>query len=416
MSKGLFIARAFQNSGHLVIGADFEPHSIPVCGRFSTSLKKFYSLPLVASGSSLYIQKLIKIIKEERVDLWISCSGVMSAVEDGEAAQAVERFTKCKAVQFGTSLTRTLHEKHSFIENTKSLGLNVPETKLVTSLEDAMEVLSSASNDKRYILKSVGVDDAVRGDLTLLPFSSNAATLKHLSKFNFGPSRPFVLQQFIQGPEYCTHAIIIRGRVAAFTACKSAELLMHYQPLSPEDPIFQAMLDYTQLYVERMEQEMTGHFSMDFLIDEGDREMKVQERMFPIECNPRAHTAVVNFGKQTKGMVDAYLSVLSPSHSGVFLSSSTTKHYWIGHDMATCLFLPFIGFCTGRRSLAYLLTSWSEIWEHVILWRDPTYEMWDPFPAWWLYSVYWPCNFLVALFQARWWSRCNVSTCKIFGC
>ena len=42
MAKGLRIARAFYQAGHRVIGADFEPYSIPVSGRVSKALANFY--------------------------------------------------------------------------------------------------------------------------------------------------------------------------------------------------------------------------------------------------------------------------------------------------------------------------------------------------------------------------------------
>jgi hypothetical protein len=428
MAKGLFIARAFHQSGHTVIGADFEPHGIPVCGRFSTALKKFHRLPKPTTskdGSTNYTRKLIEIVKQEKIDLWVSCSGVMSAVEDGEAAEAIERYTKCKAVQFGTSLTKTLHEKHSFIENTKKLGLNVPETHLVTSITEAMDFLhpelQGRQNGRKYILKSVGVDDSIRADMTLLPLSIAHTTRKHLSQFRPSTSRPFVLQQFISGPEYCTHSIVIRGRVLAFTGCRSAELLMHYRALSPKDELFKAMLEYTQAYVERMDEKMTGHFSIDFLVDKGDRVKSQSERIYPIECNPRAHTAVVNYSGRTEMMVQAYLSALSenPENEGKinpWVPSSTPTHYWIGHDIVTRGLLPLLFFVTRKAALIEVLRGWRELLEHLIYWRDPTYEIRDPLPAWWSYCVYWPSMFLVAILKRKWWSRCNVSTGKIFGC
>lgn len=78
MSKGLAIARAFYRAGHNVIGADFEPYGVPVCGRFSTALRKFYRLqkPGGSTGASLYVRGLLDIILHEKIDLWISCSGV----------------------------------------------------------------------------------------------------------------------------------------------------------------------------------------------------------------------------------------------------------------------------------------------------------------------------------------------------
>src|ERR1700712_3193864 len=44
MTKGLALTRLFYEAGHDVIGADFEPDGLLVCGRVSRSLRKFYRL------------------------------------------------------------------------------------------------------------------------------------------------------------------------------------------------------------------------------------------------------------------------------------------------------------------------------------------------------------------------------------
>ena len=186
MSKGLFLARAFYRAGHRVIGADFEPYGVHVIGRFSVALDKFYRLSNrpSAKGPRKYVGDLVEIIKRENVELWVSCSGIDSAVEDGEAAEAVEKLTKCKAIQFGVTLTEILHEKHSFIEDTKNLGRTVLDTYLITSVEDAMKFFYltfpvEGMIQKKYIMKSVGLDDTIRAETTLLPRPSSSDTQIH---------------------------------------------------------------------------------------------------------------------------------------------------------------------------------------------------------------------------------------------
>ena len=46
------------------------------------------------------------------MDLWISCLGVASSVEDGKVVEMVERKTgsKCRVVQFGAEMAKWLHE------------------------------------------------------------------------------------------------------------------------------------------------------------------------------------------------------------------------------------------------------------------------------------------------------------------
>lgn len=125
MAKGLRIARAFHQTGHRVIGADFEPHSIPVNGRFSNALARFYpvSKPSTEHGAAHYIRDLVYIAEKEEADLWVSCSAVASAAEDGQVMEVLERKTKCKSIQFDVQTTETLHQKDSFIRYTESLGL-----------------------------------------------------------------------------------------------------------------------------------------------------------------------------------------------------------------------------------------------------------------------------------------------------
>jgi hypothetical protein len=446
MSKGLALARAFYRAGHRVIGADFEPYNISVCGHFSTSIEKFYRLPKPTTDttSADYINKLMQIIKAQRVELWCSVSGEASALEDGEAAELVEKETQCKTVQFGLTLTETLHDKHSFIDNTRKLGLNVPDTHLVTSETEALAVLypekPRSTQGKRYIMKSIIVGNSNRANMTLLPRPTLKETEIHVKALSPTPFRPFVLQQFVSGPEYCAHSLIINGEVRAFVACPSAELLMHYNPLPHSSALAQAMLLYTSIYTKKTGPDMTGHFSIDFLVEErvaraaetrlGVSEDEVRELMnkiYPIECNPRANTAVVLFADDSEDLAEAYLSIL-PDHQPKGISNghrlealviprpSIPGYYWIGHDLVTRVFLPLFGFLRSEMTFMDMFGGWMEFLEHVLYWRDGTWEIWDPWPAWWLYMVYWPAMFALSIWERRWWSRVNVSTTKIFGC
>ncbi|KAI9677389.1 MAG: hypothetical protein M1817_006341 [Caeruleum heppii] len=428
MAKGLALARTFHEAGHRVIGADFEPDGVPVNGRGSTAIDRFYKLPTASgeTGMARYIDALLGIVKRERVDVWVSCSSVVSSIEDGEAAEIVEQRTGCRVIQFHARLTETLHEKHSFIQHTASLGLNVPETHQVTTRGAVHKVLNHAGT-KRYIMKSVGTDDATRGNLTLLPRPTISETYHHLSGIDISTQKPWVLQQFIVGDEYCTHALVVNSEVKAFVACPSSELLMYYQALPPQSSLSQAMLEYTREFVARTEEPMTGHLSFDFLVEEKKTERGVEKILFPIECNPRAHTAVVLFDGTSREMADAYLSVLKHDRTnGVSLPNgqpetivsprSPKGYYWIGHDLVTLVFHPLLHLLRAQISSSDFFRSLVTFLTHLLFWKDGSFESWDPLPWWWLYHVYWPGKFLVAVGQRKWWSRVNVSTTKMFAC
>jgi catechol O-methyltransferase len=433
MSKGLTLARTFYLAGHNVIGADFQPYGIPPCGRFSRALRKFYALPKPngSDGAAFYINVLLRVVQSERVDLWVSCSGVASAVEDGMAKEVLERRSDCVCIQFDVPTTTMLHEKDTFIAETARLGLPVPETHNVTSRAAVHKVLNeSPRTKKRYIMKSVGVDDSSRGNMTVLPKRTLSETYGHLSKIPIAADRPWVLQEFVRGKEYCTHALVVGGVVKAFVACPSLELLMHYEALPPDSALSKAMLRFTQEFVRRRGGEMTGHLSFDFLIEERITEKGVEMGLVPIECNPRAHTAVVLFQGQEKEMADAYLSALkahnSPNINGYTNGDETdhqpltplhpAKYYWLPHDLITLILQPLLSLLLRRISLASYLENCRAFLEYFLLWEDGTYELWDPLPAWWLYHVYWPGMFLASFLYGRRWSRVNVSTGKVFEC
>ena len=285
-------------------------------------------------------------------------------------------------------------------------------------------------------MKSIGVDDASRANTAaVLPRRTPSQTYNHVSRLSISKSTPWVLQQYIKGEEYCTHSIVIDGRVKLFVACPSSELLMHYQALPPDSGLSRAMLHFTEQFARRAGPKFTGHLSFDFMVEEKVTEGSVQKSIYPIECNPRAHTAVALFSG-TKGsvdMVEAYLAALgSPLNvvngnteplsadqdtvSVASPQSTTPGYYWIGHDIVTLVLHPLL------RLLAFKIGMWQYIHHvttfvnHVLFWRDGTYEVWDPLPWWWLYHVYWPGQFWACLRTGKKWSRVNVSTTKIFGC
>ncbi|KAL8787720.1 MAG: hypothetical protein Q9213_002040 [Squamulea squamosa] len=430
MTKGLVLARLFYEAGHDVVGADFEPFGVQACGRYSRSLRKFFRLPkpTAEDGSAYYINALLRVVKQERVDLWVSCSGVASAVEDGQAKEVIERRSSCRAIQFDVATTSMLHEKDTFTQETERLGLPVPETYNVTSRDAVHKVLHSSPKRRSYIMKSVGVDDAVRGDMTLLPRRTISETYNHVSQIPISDQKPWVLQQFIKGKEYCTHALVLEGKVKLFVACPSAELLMHYEALPSDSALHRAMLAFTKEFVARSGKDMTGHLSFDFLVDEDANEKGAQLLLKPIECNPRAHTAVVLFCGQGEDVSKSYLSLLetnmtngnghlpSSEEEEIITPAQPAKYYWVGHDLVTLVLLPLLRFMQGRISLQGWLRGCSDFMAHVLFWKDGTFEIWDPLPWWWLYHVYWPGQFLASILQRRKWSRINVGTTKMFLC
>ena len=421
MTKGLVLARLFAAAGHKVIGADASPLA---CGRYSNQLAAFRLLkkPTSEAGASTYVQSLLAIVQQEQVDLWVSCSGVASAIEDGLAKEVIERATNCKAIQYDVETTRRLHEKSSFMEHIESLDLLIPETRTVMDTDSIEAVLfRSESQDRKYICKCVGMNDASRGDMRLLPLSSRKETTAYLAQYDISRENPWILQHFIEGNEYCTHALVVRGQVRAFVACPSSELLMHYVALPSHSDLSRAMLEFTRTVAQRGGNAFTGHLSFDFLVPNADSSDPHSLTLYPIECNPRAHTAVALFAGQLD-LVDGYLDLLdngeksTSSNAALVQPRAPSQYFWASHDLVHYFLLPLVTWFAGRQKFEDVCSGMSIFVDHVLHWDDGTFKSTDPLPWWWLHHVYWPAQFLEALLTGRKWSRINVSTTKMFIC
>ncbi|KAJ4370562.1 hypothetical protein N0V83_005083 [Neocucurbitaria cava] len=463
MTKGLTIARNLsQHTPHRIIGADISALSP---GRFSSALAKYYRLDAPSGDDAEpYIDSILSIMRTEKVDLWISCSSVVAAVEDGQVVALAEQQAKAQgrhfhAIQFRSDVVEKFHEKDKFIDYIESLDLPVPESYRCTSPYEALDVLmrelhssspralrkqsAKRYQGKKFIMKPIGVDDRARANMmTLLPFSTVDATTTYIRSLNISPSNPFQLQQFIRGKEYCTHALVVRGKVRTFTCCPSLELLMHYEALPAYSSLSQEMLRFTQRVCEDGGSEFSGHLSFDFFVEgaetgtgtaeDGDGGKVVRAgggggevKLYPIESNPRAHTAVVLF-EQTPEMADGYLSVFNntntttnsnsktditsrrPSSSTpppVFPRAPTYSYYWLGHDLVTFGILPVLDWLFGQISRQDVLNALWTLWTHVVYWKDGTFTLDDPWPFFALYHVYWPARFVEAVLRRKAWSR-----------
>lgn len=456
MAKGLILARAFHLAGHDVIGADYEVWSVPVPGRVSRSLKKFYTLPKPSEkgGSARHLAELVRIVEEERVDLWVSCSAQSCAVEDGQAKELLEQRLGVVAIQFDVETTRILHEKNLFLPYTRDLGLPIPETHTVTSRAEVHRLLGQGAafpqkgRKKQYILKSVAIDDLTRMDLHPLPRRTMSETYHQVAKTPISASNPWLLQQFIRGKEYCTHALVVRGVIKSFVACPSSDLVMHYESIARESPLSKSMLLFTKEFVARASRgggTMTGHLSFDFLVDEIPTEKGVEMVLQPIECNPRTHTAItVAFQGRELEMVDAYLSALGQTHlpntngspnppssssplnsdpsdsdrilSSILTPTHVSRSYWIGHDIFTLILFPLLHIFSTKFSVSTYLGGYVTLLTRILTWKEGSFAFWDPLPSWWLYHVYWPKVWWAYTVNKTKWTRINVSTGRYFTC
>lgn len=443
MSKGLAIARMLHRQGHTVIGADVHRLS---SGRVSRAIRRFHLLPrphlLPRKGKDssdnnthAYTARLLEIVRSERIHLWIPASDVGGALADSLAKEAVEARTSARVIQLGHDDVAAVDDKAAFMELVASLGLAMPATRRVGSASELRAFLETTAprglslrpggTGTQYVVKPVGVDDAARCDMAIVPLGTEDETLARIDAIPFGrggtgtgtgTGTGFVAQEYIRGDEYCTHALVVRGNVRAFVACPSSALLTHYAALPAGSALGDAMLDFTRRVAGARGRCWTGHVSFDFLVRRGTT------TVYPIECNPRVHTAVLLFAR-TPRLVDEYLSVLEPEQEPEqepgpepepLYPLPSPPIYWIGQDLVESVLYPaYETFVLGTVRPGQLARSTASFVRRVRHCKDGIFEIWDPLPFWWTYHVQWPLLFLRYLFKGR-WHKANVSTGKFF--
>jgi len=160
-----------------------------------------------------------------------------------------------------------------FIQLAFGLGLSVPETSLIESVDDLPTAFSCWP---RLVLKPVYSRFAAR---TLLCPSRSQAE----AAFRASPGTAWVAQKYLSGRQICTYSVAHQGRLTAhcaypseFTAGLGSTILFR----AIDHP---AALEWVQCFVA--ERQFTGQISFDFI--ENDK-----GNIFALECNPRATSGV----------------------------------------------------------------------------------------------------------------------------
>ena len=430
-AQGLRIARAFYETGHDVIGADFAVANIPVNARFSKALKKFYRLrsPNERAGATRYLQDLINIVETEQVDLWVSCTSQVSATEEGQAGELLEHRTNCKSLQIDAASAGVLGDEDGFVRYASSIGLPTPETHEVRSRAAVHDVLNQANGRKQYTMKAIAEPNAVKKKPSrhMLPRRTLSQTYNHVSTIKISKDQPYVLQQYITGEEYKTCSIIVDGELKAFVACPAAQS-PGLQALPTSSGVGKAMLNFVKTFIIKSSTPYTGHLSFNFLVEEIATERGIQQDILPIDCSPRTSSSLILFATP-RGSIDlvrAYLEALPPSAEGIngfsgltdanyspgdvaVPSSTAPGLYFSGQDLISLVMYPLLQLLTFKIGLLQFVHHCVTFLNHLLFWQEGTFQIWDPLPWFWLYHVYIPVQLLGSIWLGKNWSSIDLA-------
>jgi predicted ATP-grasp superfamily ATP-dependent carboligase len=312
MTKALQLARSFHAAGHSVILV--ETHKYWLSGhRFSNAVKKFYTVPAPEKDGEEYSRSLLEIVKKEQINAFIPVSSPVASYYDAIAGELMS--PHCQVIHFSPGITKLLDDKFELCEKARALGLSAPKSFSITDPQQILD-FDFKSDGSQYLLKSIRYDSVSRLDMTRLPFDGMEEYIKTLP---ISPENPWTMQQFITGQEYCTHSTVRNGKIRLHCCSESSPFQVNYKHI--EKPEIYAWIEQ---FVKALN--LTGQISFDFI-------QTADGTVYPIECNPRTHSAITMFYNHP-GLADAYLKDAENENEEAIAPLPNSKPtYWIYHEL-----------------------------------------------------------------------------------
>ncbi|VEP14427.1 conserved hypothetical protein [Hyella patelloides LEGE 07179] len=378
MTKALQLARSFYRDGHEVYLV--ETHKYWLSGhRFSRAVQGFFTVPVPEKDPEGYCQALVEIAKQKDIDLFVPVSSPVASYYDSLAKKALEPY--CESIHFDPEITAILDDKHAFCSKARELGLSAPKVLRITDPQQILD-FDFESDGSKYIVKSIPYDSVLRLDLTRLPFPEMESYIRSLP---ISEKKPWVMQEFIRGQEYCFHATARKGKIRLHCCSQSSPFQVNYEQV--ENP---AIYIWVETFVQKMN--LTGQICFDMIQTEDGT-------VYPIECNPRLHSAITMFHDHP-GVAAAYLYDGEPGEQPITPLPNSKPTYWTYHELWRLL---------GIRSLAELKNWWQKVTEGT----DAILQADDPLPFLMLHNWQIPLLLLDNLRRLKGWVKIDFNIGKL---
>ncbi|KIQ19903.1 ATP-grasp enzyme [Rhodococcus sp. Leaf7] len=372
MTKSLQLARSFHGAGHRVVLVESAKYRY-TAHRFSRAVDVFHTVPEASDVG--YAEAVAEIARRENADVFVPVSSPASSVPDAEVGRLLAGV--CDVIHVDSATVAMLDDKVQFSKTAESLGLRVPQSHLITDRRQLLDF--DFPPGRRFILKRIAYNPVGRMDLTPLSRDTPDANAEFISRLSVSADDPWILQEFVDGQEYCTHSTVRNGRVQVYGCCESSAFQINY-----------AMVDKPEIrsWVEHFVGELglTGQVSFDFI--EG-----ADGHPYAIECNPRTHSAITMFHDHP----DVAAAYLEDGHPVITPLPTARPTYWLYHEVWRLLTEP------GRvHRLRTILGG-----------KDAVFTRWDPLPYFMLYHLHLPSLLWANLRKGGSWSRVDANIGKL---
>ncbi|MGK7957594.1 MAG: ATP-grasp enzyme, partial [Crocosphaera sp.] len=373
------LARCFYNAGHEVIVVETNKYWLSG-SRFSKAVKGFYTVLAPEKDPAGYYQGLLNIVQKENIDIFIPISSPVASYYDSVAGTLLGPY--CEIMHFEPNMTKLLDDKFELCQQAQTLGLSAPQAYLITDPQEILDFDFNNNQGRKYLLKSIKYDSVSRLDMTKLPFEGMEDYVKTLP---ITKDNPWTMQEFITGKEYCTHSTVRKGKIRLHCCSDSSPFQVNYQHI--EKPEIYA---WVETFVKELN--LSGQISFDFIQSEDGT-------VYPIECNPRTHSAITMFYNHP-GVADAYLTDGKQEEKPITPLTNSKPTYWLYHEVWRL---------TGIRSFADF-QAWIK---KITTGTDAIFDLNDPLPF--LMNPNWQISLLLVqnLFKFKNWVKIDFNIGKL---
>ena len=372
MTKSLQLARSFHLAGHRVILVESAKYRL-TGHRFSRAVDQFYCVPEPTAPG--YASALLHIVQYENVDVFVPVSSPAGSVPDAWLGTLLDG--SCDVLHVDPATAQLLDDKAQFAAAASLLGLRVPDSHRITSAQQVADF--EFPPDREYIMKRIAYNPVGRMDLTRLSATTPERNSAFAHSLSISEDDPWIMQEYIEGREYCTHGTVHDGWLQVYGCCESSAAQLNYHHVDKPEIQY-----WVETFVGSLG--LTGQVSFDFI--EGR-----DGHTYAIECNPRTHSAITTFYNHP-ALATAYLD---DQHPLITPDRSARPTYWIYHEFWRLLTQP--GRCHKLRT--------------ILRGKDAIFTGWDPLPYLMVHHLQIPALLWANLRSRKGWSRIDFNIGKL---
>ncbi|MFC9707431.1 ATP-grasp domain-containing protein [Paenibacillus sp. NPDC056933] len=290
----LDLARMLHRAGHRVYIAESAGRHL--C-RLSSTVERCFIVPSPRHETENYLFEMEGLVQAWQIDLLIPMCEEVFYIAQGAGRLG----DHCRVLVSSLEQLHELHHKYDFIQLAASLGLSVPDTRLINSRQEWMELQAVLEMEGEWVWKPVYSRFAAR---VRMPISSTTAfngagpdqkayadkMKQHRLQYDppgdeeISAASPWVAQAYVAGPMLCTYSVAYEGHIVAHTTYES-----RYRTGSVGASVYFEHVEHEGVYkwVSQFVQAtgFSGQIGFDFIETEDGH-------LYAIECNPRATSGI----------------------------------------------------------------------------------------------------------------------------